>query len=112
MRSNRCGSTPLGRVAFPYVFVESPDVEERVAHQVFPRAGVIATGVTTEGCREVLGADVGHSGDAVFWAAFLAGLNDRGLVGVQLVISEEHRGLQASIRRRCRGRSGSTAVSI
>ena len=67
------------------------------------RAVVIATGVTAEGGREVLGVDVGDSEDAVFWTAFLTGLKDRGLGGVDLVISDAHRGLQASIRKTMQG---------
>ena len=78
-------------------------VKARIDHQVVSRAVVIATGVTAEGGREVLGADVGDSEDTVFWTAFLNGLKDRGLAGVDLVISDAHRGLQASIRKTMQG---------
>jgi putative transposase len=60
---------------------------------------VVATGVTVNGDREVLGVDVGDSEDEVFWTAFLRGLKDRGLGGVRLVISDAHAGLKASIPR-------------
>jgi putative transposase len=46
---------------------------------------------------------VGDSEDAVFWTGFLASLKDRGLAGVELVISDAHRGLQASIRKTMQG---------
>jgi len=58
---------------------------------------VIATGVTADGGREVLGLDVGDSEDGAFWTAFLRSLKARGLVGVQLVISDAHTGLKAAI---------------
>jgi len=64
---------------------------------------VIATGVTAEGGREVLGVDVGDSEDAVFWTALRMSLKDRGLAGVNLVISDAHRGLQAAIRKTMQG---------
>jgi len=94
---------PLGHVAFPYVFLDATYVKARVDHQVVSRAVVIATGVTFEGGREVLGVDVGDSEDEVFWTAFLTSLKDRGLSGVELVISDAHRGLQAAIRRTMQG---------
>ena len=58
---------------------------------------VIATGVSADGRREVHGCDVGDSENEVFWADFLRGLCDRGLDGVQLVISDSHRGLTNAI---------------
>ena len=61
------------------------------------RAVVIATGVTSDGGREVLGLDVGDSDDGAFWTAFLRSLKARGLAGVQLVVSDAHTGLKAAI---------------
>ena len=62
-------------------------------------ATVVATGVTAEGNREVLGCDVGDSETEAFWQQFLGGLRDRGLAGVRLVISDAHRGLSAAADR-------------
>ena len=61
------------------------------------QAVVIATGVTADGRREVLGFDVGDSEDGAFWTAFLRGLKARGLAGTQLVISDAHTGLKSAI---------------
>jgi putative transposase len=94
---------PLDHMAFPYVFLDATYVKARVDHQVVSRAVVIATGVTAEGGREVLGVDVGDSEDAVFWTGFLTSLKDRGLAGVELVISDAHRGLQAAVRKTMQG---------
>ena len=58
---------------------------------------MIATGVTGDGRREVLGFDVGDSEDGAFWTAFLRSLKARGLSGVQLVISDAHTGLKPAI---------------
>ncbi len=91
---------PLGHTAFPYVFLDAAYVKARVTHQVVSRAVVIATDVTTEGGREVLGVDVGDSEDAVFWTCFLASLKDPG-----------HRGLHASIRKTMQELGGSAAAS-
>jgi putative transposase len=69
----------------------------RVTRRVVSQAVVIATGVTADGRREVLGFDVGDSEDGAFWTAFLRSLKARGLGGVQLVISDAHTGLKAAM---------------
>ena len=66
-------------------------------------AVVIATGIAADGAREVLGLDVGDSEDEVFWRAFLADLEKRGLTCVQLVISDQHAGLVAALKRSFQG---------
>ena len=68
-------------------------------------AVVIATGITANGEREVLGVDVGDSEDEVFWRSFLRSLRSRGLGGVRLVISDQHAGLVAALRRSFQGAS-------
>ena len=60
---------------------------------------VIATGITANGDREILGVDIGDSEDETFWTRFLRSLRDRGLSGVRLVISDAHAGLRAAIAK-------------
>jgi putative transposase len=88
---------PLSEQAFPYVFLDATYCKARVNRRVVSRAVVIATGVAADGRREVLGCAVGDSENEVFWTDFLRGLRDRGLAGVQLVISDAHRGLTRAI---------------
>jgi putative transposase len=71
--------------------------------QVTSMAVVVATGVTATGEREILGLDVGDSEDEVFWRGFLTSLKQRGLGGVRLVISDQHSGLVAALRRSFQG---------
>jgi putative transposase len=59
----------------------------------------VATGVSADGNREVLGLAVGDSEDKAFWTAFLRSLRARGLAGVRLVISDAHEGLRSSIEK-------------
>src|SRR6187399_1947006 len=87
----------LAEVAYPYVFLDATYCKARVNRRVVSQAVVIATGVTADGRREVLGFDVGDSEDGAFWTAFLRGLKARGLGGVQLVISDAHTGLKQAI---------------
>ena len=83
----------LDHTQFPYVFVDATYLHVRTdtasGGQVTSKAVVVATGVTADGRREILGLDVGDSEDEVFWRAFLTGLKKRGLGGVRLVVSDE-----------------------
>ena len=88
---------PLDHIAFPYVFCDATYCKARVNGRVVSQAVVIATGVSADGRREVLGCAVGDSETEAFWTEFLRGLRERGLGGVQLVISDSHRGLTNAI---------------
>ena len=104
-------SRRLDHVEFPYVYLDATylNVRNNLA-QPASMATVVATGITADGNREVLGCDVGDSETEAFWQQFLASLRDRGLGGVRLVISDAHRGLaaaadrwfQGAARQRCR----------
>jgi putative transposase len=67
--------------------------------RVVAKALVIAHGVHETGRREILGLDVGEAETEAFWTDFLRGLVGRGLVGVQLAISDAHAGLKAAIAK-------------
>ena len=60
---------------------------------------VIAHAVHETGRREIIGLDVGEAETEAFWTQFLRSLVARGLVGVQLAISDAHPGLKAAIAR-------------
>ena len=56
----------------------------------------MASAVNSEGFREILGICEGAKEDKSGWSAFLRHLVDRGLKGVQLIISDACRGLMES----------------
>jgi putative transposase len=94
----------LAETTFPYVFLDATYCKARVGgarngkgSRVVSQAIVVATGVTDDGRREVLGFAVGDSEDGAFWTAFLRSLKTRGLAGTKLVISDAHAGLKAAI---------------
>ena len=66
-------------------------------HRIVSLAMVIAIGVDTEGRCHILGFALGASEESAFWLDFLRSLVERGLKGVQLVISDAHEGLKATI---------------
>jgi putative transposase len=96
---------PLSHIAFPYVFLDATYCKTRVDHRIVSQAVVIATGISADGRREVLGFQVGDSEDAAFWTEFLRGPRQRGLSGVKLVISDAHAGLRKAISTVMQGAS-------
>jgi Transposase and inactivated derivatives len=88
---------PLGESR--YVWVDALYEKVRVGERVESMAVVIATGVNLEGRREVLGFDVIAAESEEGWSGFFKGLKERGLSGVELVISDAHKGLVAAVRK-------------
>jgi putative transposase len=89
----------LDHVRFPYIWLDATYLHVRSDHQVTSKAVVVATGVTEDGRREILGVEIGDSEDEAFWREFLRSLKRRGLAGVRLVISDQHAGLVSAIGR-------------
>ena len=83
--------------SYPYVWLDATYIKAREGSRVGSVAAVVAIGVTVTGEREVLGCDIGASEDAAFWTEFLRGLVSRGLIGVELVVSDAHVGLKEAI---------------
>jgi putative transposase len=99
-------SRPLSHLGFANLLCDATYVKARVGGRVVSRAVVVATGVAEDASREVLGISIGDSEDAAFWTEFLQSLRERGLHGVQFVISDSHLGLRAAITKVFPGASG------
>ena len=82
---------------YPYIWLDALFLKVRQHRRVVSMAVVIAVGVNQDGERGLLGFDVGASEEEAFWLTFLRQLLQRGLNGVQLVISDAHEGLKAAI---------------
>ena len=94
----------LDHIEFPYVYVDATYLKVRNSvGQVTSMAMVVASGITSQGNREILGCDVGDSESEGFWRQFLTSLRDRGLAGVRLVILDAHRGLATAVDRTLQG---------
>jgi len=83
--------------AYPYLWLDALYLKVRQNHRIVNMAVVIAVGVRETGEREILAIDIGASEEEAFWRAFLRGLVQRGLQGVELVISDGHEGLRTAI---------------
>ncbi len=87
---------PLGEIR--YLFVDALYEKVREAGQVRDAAVLVASGITPEGERQVLGVSVSLSEHETHWRTFLKNLKDRGMYGVKLVTSDDHEGLGAARR--------------
>jgi transposase-like protein len=87
---------PLGEISYLYVDARYEKVRE--AGQVRDAAVLVASGITPEGERQILGVSVSLSEHETHWKAFLKSLKDRGLNGMKLIISDDHEGLGAARR--------------
>ena len=86
----------LGEIS--YLYVDARYEKVRDGGQVRDAAVLVASGITPEGERQVLGVSVSLSEHETHWKAFLKSLKDRGMNGVKLVISDDHQGLRAARR--------------
>ena len=68
----------------------------RQGGQVLDAAVLIACGVDAAGNRDVLGCSVSLSEAEVHWRVFISELKDRGLHGLELIVSDAHEGLKAA----------------
>lgn len=84
----------LGR--YHYLVLDARYEKVRQGGQVIDAAVLIACGIDADGRRDILGCSVSLSEAEVHWRSFLTSLKDRGLYGMELIVSDAHEGLQAA----------------
>jgi transposase-like protein len=82
--------------AHPYLYLDGIVMKRTWAGEVRNVSLLVAIGVNTEGYREILGICEGAKEDKSGWSSFLRHLKERGLKGVQLIISDACMGLMES----------------
>lgn len=88
-----------------YLIVDATYFKARCGAQYRNRALLIIAGIREDGLREVLGASIAESEDSGFWSALFRSLKDRGLEGVEMVISDAHKGIQKAVESSLLGAS-------
>ncbi len=81
----------------PYVYLDGIVLKRSWAGEVRNVSLLVAIGVNDDGYREILGICEGAKEDKKGWSAFLKHLKERGLAGVELVISDACLGLVESV---------------
>lgn len=92
---------PLGET--PYLILDARYEKVRHGGSVVDCAVLIALGILPDGKRSVLGISVSLSEAEVHWRTFLESLQNRGLHGVRMIVSDQHAGLKAARQARFAG---------
>ena len=82
---------------YPYLILDARYEKVREDGVIRSQAVLIAIGINWEGRRCVLGAEVANRESETTWQEFLIGLKERGLCGVEFVVSDNHAGLKKTI---------------
>ena len=83
---------------YPYLILDARYERVRQNGTIDPQAVLIALGINGEGRRCVLAVEVANRQSRSSWKDFLLKLKQRGLRGVELVVSDDHAGLKMAIR--------------
>ena len=88
---------------YPFIIVDAIVIKVRSDEKVMPMSAMIASGINRDGYREILGLTLGHSETAETWSSLFGSLKERGLKGVELVVSDNHKGLKNAAARHFQG---------
>jgi putative transposase len=79
-----------------YLYLDAMYEKVRIDGQIRDAAVLMASGVKPDGKRLILGVSVSLGEQELHWRDFLQSLVERGLNGVELIISDAHVGLQTA----------------
>ena len=79
---------------YPYVVLDARYEKIREEGVIRSRAVLVAIGINWDGRRCVLGVELANRESASSWRDFLLDLKQRGLHGVEFVVSDDHPGLR------------------
>jgi putative transposase len=83
--------------SYPYLIVDARYEKVREDGVIISRAVLLAVGINWEGRRQILGVELANRESQTSWREFLVGLRERGLHGVELVVSDDHAGLKRAV---------------
>lgn len=83
--------------AYPYVILDARYEKVREDGVIRSMAVQIAIGINWEGQRQVLAVEAANRESQSSWKDFLLRLKERGLTGVEFVVSDDHAGLKKAI---------------
>lgn len=93
---NKFARRPLEQ-AYPYLVLDARYEKVRIDGVIRSQALQIAIGINWEGRREVLAVELANRESLSSWEDFVKALKERGLTGVEYVVSDDHSGLKGAI---------------
>src|SRR6201984_928607 len=82
----------------PYLILDARYEKVREAGIIVSHAVLVAVAVDGEGQRQIIGVDLANRESHSSWRDFLLRLKERGLFGVEFVVTDDHPGLKQAIR--------------
>src|SRR5918995_187838 len=82
---------------YPYLILDARYERVREAGVIRSQAVLLAIGIDWDGRRSILAVELANRESRSSWREFLLGLRERGLSGVEFVVSDDHAGLRQSI---------------
>src|SRR5271165_4437300 len=83
--------------AYPYLILDARYEKVREEGVIRSRAVLVAIGINEDGRRCVLAVELANRESESSWKEFIGQLRQRGLRGVELVVSDDHAGLRKAI---------------
>jgi transposase-like protein len=84
---------------YPYLLVDARYEKVRQHGQVVDQAMLLIVGINASGYREIVAIEVAHLESESTWGEVFKRLAERGLRGVKLVVSDDHKGIKAAVAR-------------
>lgn len=94
---------PLHGQSFPFLIVDALVIKVRRDHVIRSTGVLIVCGVDDKGVRQILGVRMGDSENEATWEQTFSWLKDRGLTGVDYVVSDAHKGLIKAVQKHFQG---------
>jgi putative transposase len=85
--------------SYPYMIVDARYERVRQNERIESQGVLVISGVSGAGQRDILGLAVANTESETSWTEVFRDLLRRGLHGVRLVVSDDHEGLVAAVRR-------------
>lgn len=82
---------------YPYLILDARYEKVREGGVIRSQAVLMAIGINWEGRRSILSVELANRETQSSWREFLIRLKDRGLRGVDLVITDDHEGLKQAV---------------
>ncbi|MGO4943117.1 IS256 family transposase [Ruoffia tabacinasalis] len=96
---NEWQNRSLSETNYPYLMTDVLYIKVREENRVLSKSCRIAIGITKDGDRGIIGFMIQNEESDNTWSNFFEYLKERGLQGVELVISDAHKGLVSAIRK-------------
>jgi len=84
---------------YPFIVIDALYLKARENTRIRSKGVLIAQGISEDGHREILGFQVSDSESETSWSEFFCNLKKRGLEHVDLVVSDNHKGLAKAVRK-------------